>query len=123
MSDRGYNIFLQNFKAEFSLPTIRELFRLKNSLKSLCRLESITKGVFNNPSDKIIYVCNLFVKLNGHFKNNEIILKLSGDSMQITRTGVKLFNFTFSIIDEREKPMSADGNYILGIIIKTFSHF
>ena len=114
LSDRGYNIFLQNFKSEFNLPTIGELFELKKDLKTLIRTERISKGVYNNPLDKIIYVCDLFVKSNGNFKNNEIILKLSGDSMQITRTGVKLFNFTFSIIDEREKPMSANGNYILG---------
>jgi hypothetical protein len=114
LSDRGYNIFLQNFKAEFSLPTIRELLDLKKDLKTLYRMESITKGVFNNPLDKIIFVCDLFIKLNGFFKNDEIILKLTGDSMQTTRTGVKLFNVAFSIIDEREKPMSADGNYILG---------
>ena len=120
LSDRGYNIFLQNFKNEFFLPSIKELYDLKKELKSLFKVENNVNGVFNSPRDKIYFVCERFIKLNGNFENDNITLKLSGDSINITRTGIKLINFTFAIIDDREKPMSADGNYILGLLLKLY---
>ena len=114
LSDRGYSLFLKSFEGDFLLPSLGEIFQFKQELKKLFPIEDNLLGVFNKPKEKIIFVCSIFLEKNGYFENDEIILKLSGDSLNITRTGIHLLNFVFAIIDDREKPMSVDGNYMLG---------
>jgi hypothetical protein len=116
LSDRGYNLFLKSFEGEINMPSISELFQYKKELNKLFPVESNLLGVYNKPKEKIQFVCSKFIEKNGFFENNQIILKLSGDSLNITRTGIHLLNFTFAIIDERENPMSVDGNYLLGLV-------
>jgi hypothetical protein len=117
LSDRGYNLFLKSFEGEINMPSISELFQYKKELNRLFPVESNLLGVYNKPKEKIQFVCSKFIEKYGFFENNQIILKLSGDSLNITRTGIHLLNFTFAIIDERENPMSVDGNYLLGLVI------
>jgi hypothetical protein len=117
LSDRGYSLFIKSFADEINMPSIGDLFKYKKELNRKFPIETNLFGVYNKPKEKISFVCRQFIEKNGFFENNQIILKLSGDSLNITRTGIHLLNFTFAIIDERENPMSVDGNYLLGMEI------
>jgi hypothetical protein len=111
LSDKGYDKFLQCFKSEFEFPTLREIKTLRNDYKKLFEIQE------NEPKGKITFVIKSYLDNFGAVYQNKFIIKLSGDSINIAKTGIKLLNFTFTLIHEYEKPMSAEGNYILGIKI------
>jgi hypothetical protein len=117
LSDKGYDKFLQRFKSEFELPTLREIKTLRNDYKKLFEIQENNNGVFNEPEGKITFVIKSYLHNFGAVYQNKFKIKLSGDSINIAKTGIKLLNFTFSLIHDYEKPMSAEGNYILGIKI------
>jgi hypothetical protein len=46
--------------------------------------------------------------------NNTFIIKLSADGTNITKSSLKLLNFTFTLINDEKNAKAAAGNYILG---------
>ena len=115
LSDQGYDTFRQNFKYDFDMPTLREIKFLRKEKNKLFDIKFNMYGVYINPLKKILYVCESYLNNFGAVYQNKFTIKLSGDAIQVAKTGIKLLNFAFALIEDNEKPMSADGNYILGI--------
>ena len=92
-----------------------------------------------NPSQKIKFICENFIKNNKNYSiNKPIRIKLSADGTSISDTKINLVNFTFELLDdwkysqkerqvqtnaspknakENERTSSVFMIYILGIII------
>ena len=47
-------------------------------------------------------------------QKNTIVVKFSGDSTNLTSSGLKSLNFTFTLIDDPKFSKSHLGNYIIG---------
>lgn len=114
LSDLGYNRFVQNFKYDFELPTLDELVEKRKAIKKFFRVEANRFGVFNKPSDKILFICKNYLRNNGPAYRATFNIKLHGDSINVAKTGIKLLIFAFALIEEEERPMSVEGNYVLG---------
>ena len=71
-------------------------------------------GFYNKPSNKIHFVCKNYIQNYGPAYRSTINIKLTGDSINVAKTGIKILIFAFSLLEEEETPMSVEGNYILG---------
>lgn len=78
------------------------------------------KGYYTNVTQKIEMGIKIYLNdLNNdngvnNILNDTIIIKYSGDSTNITKSRLKILNFTYTIINDERNCKSANGNYILG---------
>jgi len=114
LSDYGYDKLFQSFKHEFELPTVDDIRKKRKALKDFFKIEQNNFGFYNKPLHKIIFICKNYIENNGPTNDNVFNIKLTGDSINVAKTGIKLFLFAFALLEEKENPMSVEGNYILG---------
>jgi hypothetical protein len=77
-------------------------------------LFKISIGVYLDPLEKIRFVIKKYIEKNDIIENEPLILKLGGDGTNITKANLKLLNFTFTCINEKNVAKTSKGNYILG---------
>ena len=123
LSDLGYNRFLQNFKYEIDFPTLEDLKEKRKALRNFFQIEHNALGVYIKPLNKLRFVCENYIKYYGPVYENTFNIKLHGDSINVSKTGIKLLIFAFSLIEIGERPMSVEGNYILGIFTYFYFNF
>ena len=114
LSDLGYDRFFQSFKYDFDLPTLEDVKEKRKDMKKIFQFAENEFGFYNKPSNKIHFVCKNYIQNYGPAYISTINIKLTGDSINVAKTGIKILIFAFSLIEEEETPMSVEGNYILG---------
>jgi hypothetical protein len=120
LSNEKYNL-LRNKLSEiipFRLVGLKQLYRLKINLNNFFRITENQngKGFFVDPEHKINFVCRKFLEKTG-FQSNLIRIKLSCDGVNITRTKIKLINFSFNILDDQKNALNVNNTHILGNIL------
>ena len=75
------------------------------------------KGIFTTTKQKIEKTVRKFVASGNSIENIEIILKYAGESNNITKSNVKILNFTFTLINDKQNCKSSKGNFILRLTI------
>ena len=123
MSRKKYKIMrkllIKNYMEK--IPGHKRVYKIQNNLNKLFVLQSNNFGFFVDPGLKIKFVISKFLLKNYDFLQNsntkQFKIKLSADSVTISRKNIKLLNFTFSLMDDYENCKSVFGHYILGSIL------
>jgi len=111
LSHRKYNIMRSNM--EKILPPLKEVNKLQKKVNAIFATNSNNYGIYLDPISKIEFVCKNFLEKNLDFKDTSFQIKLACDSTNLTKSNIKILNFTFSLLNETEA-MSVFGTYILG---------
>ena len=120
MSRKKYKIMRKLFSRNLDekIPGYKRVEKIQSQLNEFFILKSNDYGYFNDPASKIKFVASKFLLKNDDFftENQEKILKikLSADSVTISRKNIKLLNFTFSLLDDVENCKSVFGHFSLG---------
>ena len=123
MSDRAYQSL--KTKCDLNIPSINMIRNRRAQIDLMFEIHSNSKGVFVTAESKIRHrveafferkysTKNPFVKDNRNFKDEIIHIRLAADGTNIGRC-LKLLNFTFTILNEGPRSLTANGNYTLGI--------
>ncbi len=120
MSRKKYKILRKLLKInDFDqLPSSKSVFKIQHKLNAFFRLEKNNYGYFVIPAEKIKFICTQFLKSNKEFKDKNsrtFRIKLSADTVILSKKSRRLLNFTFSLLDNEKTAMSVHGTYVLGI--------
>ena len=96
------------------MPPLDDVKNVRQKADKFFKIKNNDNGVFNKPKHKIRYMCKKFIENNGEIHNDTFIIKLAGDGTSVTKSGVNLLNFAFTIINDTVNAKSVNGNYILG---------
>jgi hypothetical protein len=116
ISDRAYNRMRIDLNLQDSLPQLNNIMKYRANLKSHLEVHENEFGVYISVKKKlecIIKNMHLNRKLET-ISNNTITIKLCGDGAQISKT-LNIYNFTMSVIDDKEICKTSKGHYIIGI--------
>lgn len=115
LSERNYKIFRSTLGLS-QLPTLKRLTKLKKNLNSIFKLSTNAYGAFVNPEEKIKFVIKQFlIREKEPVQDDTFIIKFSGDSTNITKANLKILNFAFTLINEKQTAKTSKGNYMLGV--------
>jgi hypothetical protein len=124
LSRRNYSLFVNTLKdiIPFDIPGIKLLQRMQNNLNNTFRinLNENQNGFYFNIDQKFRYVIEKFLNSNRDFaeNSNEIKIKLSTDSVKISRKNTILLNFAFNLIDDTINAMGVHGTFVIGMFTK-----
>jgi len=113
LSYKKYKILRKNLNK--IIPSIEKVNRLQKKVNMVFEPKSNDYGVYLEPLTKIKFVCASFLKKNPDYEERSFKIKLACDGTNITKSNVKLLNFTFSLLNDADA-MSVFGTYILGKI-------
>jgi len=116
ISDRAYNRMRIDLNLQDSLPQLNKIMKHRNELKSYLEVYENEFGVYISVKKKLEYIIkdmHLNNKLE-NISNNTITVKLCGDGAQISKT-LNIYNFTMSVIDDKNICKTSKGHYIIGI--------
>lgn len=113
ISDRNWTNLRQIFKIKTSLYGIK---KLKKQLE-IFELIEVENGFYINPEQKVTFVVSKII-VDLHIKPEDaIVLKLSGDSTNLTKPALKVLNFTFTCLNQGQMAKTSAGNFILGWLL------
>ena len=101
MSKRKY-INLRKELTWIDIPSYKAVLSVQKSLNSFFEIKTNTKGAYLNIRKKIEFCCKKFVESMSE-EIDVFVIKLSGDGTFISKKGVNVFNFTFTIINDTKK--------------------
>ena len=125
MSNRKYRLFRKLLKSIYfgRVPGVKKVIEQQKKLHNYFDLHKNDNGFgfYFDPPQKIKFVCEKFLERNAW--NEEIIqnigttfnVKLSADSVTISKKNIKILNFTFSLLNDKRNCMGIFHTYILGI--------
>ena len=114
LSQRNYHT-LRNSLSFTEIPSLYKIKEFKKRLNKFFELKKNEYGSYVNAREKIEFVLKkVYKKLNKQIDNDTFSIKFSGDGTNITRTSVQLLNFTFTVLNDKDKCKTSNGNYILG---------
>jgi hypothetical protein len=120
MSCLKYRLIRKIFKSlNFgNIPGWKKVMKKQHEINDLFKLEEPNqKGFYYEPSKKIQFVCEKFLLKNEEFLNSgdrTFKIKLSADSMNLSKKHLNILNITFNLLNDKKKAMSVFGTYILG---------
>jgi hypothetical protein len=100
-----------------SIPGVQKVFKIQHKLNDLYQIRNNDFGYFLQPSEKIKFVCTKFLMRNEKFKHSiskTFRIKLSADTVILSKKNRRLLNFTFSLLDDEKTAMSVNGTFVLG---------
>lgn len=119
MSERSYNKFRKILSPFAKLTSLKRCNAYKKILNRFWLIDNNNMGSYiKEPISKIKFVCKKYLekisKLSppGQVKENTFKILISGDGVNITKTNLKIINFTFSLINDAN--LSRRGFYTLG---------
>ncbi len=116
ISDRAFNRMRIDLDLKEKLPSLNKIRKLRNELKSYQNVYENEFGVYISVKQKLEYIIkdmHINKKLES-ISDNTITIKLSGDGSQISKT-LNIYNFTMSIIDDKNICKTSKGHYLIGI--------
>ena len=106
--ERKYKQIRETLK--LPMPTLNATNNFKKKLNETFKIDENKHGYFFEPVQKITYILTNLIE-RGVIQGKTILLKLAGDGTEITRSHMKIFNFTFSVMNN---PEIAYHNFFLG---------
>lgn len=106
--ERKYKLIRETLKNK--IPSLNATNGLKNELNETFEVQKNSHGYYFNPVQKIKYVLTNLIE-KGYIEGNKIIIKLAGDGTQLNKKHMKIFNLTFSVMNN---PDIAYQNFFLG---------
>lgn len=127
MSRKKYIILKKLFKKnDFdSIPGVKKVFEIQHKLNDLYTIEHNDFGYFLQPSEKIKFVCTKFLRRSEKFKETNsrtFRIKLSADTVILSKKNRRLLNFTFNLLDDENTAMSVNGTFILGKKMRIYTY-
>jgi len=116
ISDRAYYRMRIDLNLKDSLPQLNNILKYRNNLKTNLEVFENELGVYISVKKKLEHIIkdlHLKKKLE-NITNNTITIKLCGDGAQISKT-LNVYNFTMSVIDDKNICKTSKGHYIIGI--------
>ncbi len=116
ISDRAFNRMRIDLDLKEKLPTLNKIRKHRNELKSYQRVFENESGVYISIKQKLQYIINK-MHINKKLENissDTITIKFCGDGSQISKT-LNIYNFTMSIIDDKNICKTSKGHYIVGV--------
>ena len=109
------------------LPSVKSVFKLQHKLNDFFTLDFNNFGYFVSPLEKIKFVCTKFLQSQTHDAIKAKTLrsfkiKLSADTVILSKKSRRLLNFTFNLLDNAKTAMGVYGTHVLGKILKYFSN-
>jgi hypothetical protein len=129
MSFRKYRLIRKSLKTIYfeKIPGWKKVFNKQHEINDFFRLEEPNrKGFFYEPYKKIQFVCEKFLQSDQEFRDSgerTFKIKLSADSMNLSKKHLILLNFTFSLLNDKRNAMSVFGTFILGKHYERFRRF
>jgi len=116
ISDRAFNRMRIDLNLQERLPQLNKIRKLRNELKSYQAVFENEFGVYVSIKQKLEYIIkNMHInKKLENISNNTLTIKLCGDGAQISKT-LNVYNFTMSIIEDKDICKTSKGHYILGV--------
>jgi hypothetical protein len=101
-----------------TIPGLKKVVTKQYEINDIFKLEAPNQnGFFYDPSKKISYVCEKYLSNDENFRESgerSFKIKLSADSMNLSKKNLTLLNFTFNLLNDKKNAMSVFGTYILG---------
>ena len=113
LSSRKYRMFRSKLE-HLNIPSFYRVKKLQQRLDNLFKISVNHFGAYNNPLQKMTFVCSKFLEHNDKIQNDTFIIKLAADGKVLTRSRVNLLNVTFTIINDDKKAKTSAGHYSLG---------
>jgi len=116
ISKRKYKILRKLFSSHHitKLPSHQDVDKIQKDLNNYFTLNSNQFGYFVDPIQKIKFACKNFLHKNRKYSGEKFRIKLSADSVQISRKNIYLLNLTFTLLDDFKTCKSVYGHFILG---------
>jgi hypothetical protein len=119
MSVRNYKLFRDTVKdiLPMDIPGIALVTDMQFRINNIFHINSNDHGFFFNPEQKLRYVVEKYINQNPQFAESEnvIKIKISADSVTISKKNIILLNFTFNLIDNAStSSMGVFGTYVFG---------
>jgi hypothetical protein len=120
MSFRKYRLLRTILNGIYSekIPGWKKIFVKQNEINDFFKLEEPNQnGFYYDPSKKFTHVCEKFLSRSEEFRNSGercFKIKLSADSMNLSKKHLTLLNFTFNLLNDTKNAMSVFGTFILG---------
>jgi hypothetical protein len=100
---------------ELNLPTkFCRIKKTKEQYKEIYKINENNYGFFFDPKEKILLVLSKIQIENKIEEGETFLIRLAGDTTNVTKPSFKLFNFTFTVINDKMRMQSTKGNYVLG---------
>ena len=123
MSDRAYHSLRSTCGLKLHLPSINKIREHRAKIDLRFNILTNEKGVFVSAESKISHRVEAFFERKYKTRHPQIVndftdeiihIRLAADGTNIGRC-LKLLNFTFTILNEGPRSLTASGNYTLGI--------
>ena len=113
ISDILYHKIRTELGLEELLPNISRIKELRKEINNKFRVFNNKFGAYCCVKEKLQMILTRVIKTNRDIESHDIKIKYSIDGTNVGRH-VKLFNFTFTCLNE-ERCMSQSGNYTIGL--------
>jgi hypothetical protein len=95
---------------------IKAISPIKFRIDNFFRLLENEKGFWVQPQQKILFVCQKFLRKYPGFNRRIFRIKLSCDGVSVSSTKINLINFSFNLLDDAQSKLNIQDTYILGMI-------